>query len=68
MTARKRDPLEVDSPWLTAAEAAAYARMNVDGIKAACRSGELVASKPAHRWLIERRHLDAYIRGERVAS
>lgn len=68
MTSRKRSPLEVDSPWLTAEEAAAYARMNVDAIKAACRRGELVASKPSRRWLIERRHLDAFIRGERVSA
>ena len=63
MTRRIQPHIPIDSPWLTAAEAAAYARTNIDEITAACRNGALVAGRRGERgqWRIHRDDLDSYL-------
>lgn len=59
-------PTDIDSPWLTIAEAARYGKRHEDTISAACRNGSLRANQPRRKgkWLIHRDDLDAWIRGE----
>lgn len=66
MTARTRQPVEIESPWMTVDEAAAYARIDRDGLSRVLRSGELVGHRRGERgrWRIHRDELDAWIRGE----
>lgn len=58
--------MPIESPWLTTAEAAQYAKRSRDGIARALRSGELRGNQPGRKgsWLIHRDDLDAFIRGE----
>lgn len=70
MTARVRPSLELDSPWLIPAEAAAYARTDLDSVYEALHNGELVGHRRGGRgrWRIHSDALDAWIRGELGAA
>lgn len=52
-------------PWLTATEAAAYVRENLDTIRAAARAGTLRGYQRADGgpWRFHVDDLDAYVRG-----
>lgn len=53
---------DADGPdFLTAPEAAEKLRVGVWQVVALCRSGELRATKPGKKWLIEPADLTAYI-------
>lgn len=60
--------MSIESPWLTAPEAATYSRRHINTINLALRSGELKGQQPSGkrlgRWLIHRDDIDAWIRGE----
>lgn len=61
--------MAIETPWLTAPEAAVYAHRHPDTINRALRNGELAGNQPTRkgRWLIHRDALDAWIRGEVAA-
>jgi excisionase family DNA binding protein len=55
--------------WLTVTEAAERARRHPDTVRAACKSGELEASKPSTKsgkghWRITTEAVDRWVRGE----
>lgn len=53
---------EISGPvFLTAPEVSQILRIGVWSVVALCRSGELPATKPGQKWLIDRADLDAYI-------
>lgn len=58
--------------WMTSRQAAEYTGVNQQTIVDACRSGALRAGQPfgkaGGRWRINRADLDAWLRGEAVAS
>lgn len=58
--------------WFTTSQAADYAGCHQVTVADACRSGALRAGQPGGagrgRWRIHRDDLDAWLRGERVAS
>lgn len=66
MTPRSRP---ADSPWFTVTEAAARARVNVDTIGDALRSGDLrgYQSGRGGRWRIHVNDIDSWIKGELAA-
>jgi excisionase family DNA binding protein len=52
------------SPWMTVSEAAAYASMTVDGVRAAERRGQLKAHRSrTGRVRFLRTDVDAFLRG-----
>lgn len=56
----------MESPWLTAQEAADYARRHLNTINTALRTGKLAGERPHERarWLIHKDALERYIKGE----
>lgn len=58
--------------WFTSKQAAEYAGVHQQTVADACRSGALRAGQPfggaGGRWRIHRSDLDAWLRGEQVAS
>jgi len=58
--------IAVQSPWLTQAEAAKYAKRGIRLINEALRNGELRGHQSGRncKWLINVADLDAWIRGE----
>lgn len=58
--------MPIESPWLNTAEAANYSRRHLNTISKALRTGELTGNQTCRggTWLINREHLDAWIRGE----
>lgn len=60
----------VETPWMTTAEAAAYARCHVVTITEALRKGKLRGSqaKKNSKWLIHREALDAWISGDPITA
>ncbi|NKS54748.1 helix-turn-helix domain-containing protein [Rhodococcus hoagii] len=58
---------ELDSPWLTVAEVASYARCCADVVYAALQTGELKGTQrvvPRGRWTVHRDAVDRWIAGE----
>lgn len=58
--------MSIESPWLTAREAAEYSRRSAGTINKALRDGSLRGSQKVRGgdWRIHRDDLDAWIRGE----
>jgi excisionase family DNA binding protein len=63
----------IETPWMTPAEAASYARRSFHYIHVALRTGKLrgvqaeTPSGKKGRWLIHRDQVDAWIRGDIAA-
>jgi excisionase family DNA binding protein len=57
---------QVETPWLTTAQAALYIHRHEEYIRELLRAGAIHGSQtgPNGRWLIHRDALDAYVRGE----
>ena len=70
MTARIRQPLELDSPWLLPKEVATYTRADLSDVYTALKTGELVGYRRGEqgRWRIHRDDADAWARGELGAA
>lgn len=49
------------SPWLTTAQAAAYAGRNVEYMRDGARAGEIPAVMSGGRWRFHRDHLNAWL-------
>jgi excisionase family DNA binding protein len=62
--------MTVDSPWLSLAEAAAYAKFHKSTLADALRDGSLrgYQVRPGGDWRIRASDLDAWISGERVPA
>jgi hypothetical protein len=54
----------IDSPWLTPAEAAEYAKRHPKNVSAALRNGVLPGTQAARkgRWVVHRDDLDVWVR------
>lgn len=58
--------MPIETPWMTTAEAAEYARCHVQTVLKALTSGSLNGSQPKKngKWIVHRNALDAWISGD----